>query len=117
MLRLLVDENFNENIIRGVRRRLEDVDIIRVRDVGLSGADDPDILAWAAENGRAVLSHDVATMIGFAEERVRAGLRMPGLFEVPRRKAMAAVLDSLLLLLVCSVEGEWENQVVFLPFE
>jgi hypothetical protein len=39
MLRLAADENFNADIIRGLRRRLPELDVVRVQDVGLSGAD------------------------------------------------------------------------------
>lgn len=49
MLRLLADENFNDDIVRGLLLRQSDLDIVRVRDVGLAGADDPDILGWAAD--------------------------------------------------------------------
>lgn len=40
MIRLLADENFNNNIVRGVRLRMPDIDLVRVQDVGLSGAND-----------------------------------------------------------------------------
>lgn len=35
MLRLLVDENFNGSIVRGVLLRNPDVDLVRVQDIGL----------------------------------------------------------------------------------
>jgi hypothetical protein len=43
-VRLLTDENFNGAILRGIVRRLPELDIIRVQDVGLMATDDPDIL-------------------------------------------------------------------------
>jgi predicted nuclease of predicted toxin-antitoxin system len=49
VIRLLADENLNNNIVRGVRLRQPNIDLVRVQDVGLSGADDPTVLAWAAE--------------------------------------------------------------------
>lgn len=52
VLRFLADENFNNDILRGVLRRTPDVDILRVQDVGLSGRPDPEILAWAAQEQR-----------------------------------------------------------------
>lgn len=52
MLLLAADENFNNDIIRGLLRRKPDLDIVRVQDVGLSGADDPTVLEWAAQEGR-----------------------------------------------------------------
>jgi predicted nuclease of predicted toxin-antitoxin system len=47
------------------------------KHAGLSGADDPDILAWAAADDRVVLTHDVATMIAFAYARVNCGQKIP----------------------------------------
>ncbi len=61
MLRLLADENFNGDIVRALLLRQPDLDIVRVQDVGLAGVGDPDILAWAAENDRIILTHDRAT--------------------------------------------------------
>ncbi len=52
MLRLAADENFDNDIVRGVQCRNPDVDIVCVQDVGLSGADDATILDWAAQAGR-----------------------------------------------------------------
>jgi Domain of unknown function (DUF5615) len=117
MLRLLADENFNNQIIRGILRRNPDVDIMRVQDVGLIEADDPTVLAWAAQNRRVVLTHDVATMTNFAYERMQAGLEMPGLFEVSRRVPVGLAIEELLLIAECSLEGEWEGQVRFLPLQ
>lgn len=115
MLRLLADENFNNQIVRGILRQNSQVNIVRVQDVGLSGVDDPTVLAWAAEEGCIVLTHDVATMTTFAYERVQAGLSMPGVFEVSRRVPVGAAIEEILLIAECSLEGEWEGQVRFLP--
>ena len=49
MLSFLADENFNNDIIRGVVRRDRSIGIVRVQDVGLSGLGDPEVLQWAAE--------------------------------------------------------------------
>ncbi len=65
MLRFVAGENFNNNIVRALRRRKADLDIVRVQDVGLSGADDPTVLEWAAQEGRVLLTHDVAAMTAY----------------------------------------------------
>ena len=39
MLRLAADENFNNDIVRGLLRRKLELDIVRIQDVGLSGAE------------------------------------------------------------------------------
>ena len=115
MLRLAADENFNNNIVRGVLRRRPDADFVRVQDAGLSGADDPTVLEWAAQQGRVVVSHDVSTLRKHAYERVAAGLRMPGVFEVPNTLSIGRAIDDLELIIECSLEGEWEGQVRYLP--
>ncbi len=101
--------------MRGVLRQSPGVEIVRVQDVGLSGVDDPTVLAWAAQENRIVLTHDVATMISFAYERIQAGQSMPGLFEVSRRVPVGLAIEEIILIAECSLEGEWEGQVRFLP--
>lgn len=115
MLRLAADENFNNNIVRGLLRRRPGADLVRVQDVGLSGADDPTVLEWAAEQGRVVVSHDVSTLRNHAYARVAAGLKMPGVFEVPNTLSIGRAIDDLLLIVECSLEGEWQGQVRYLP--
>lgn len=115
MTRFLADENFNNPIVRGVLRQAPEIDIVRVQDVNLSGVDDPTVLEWAAAEGRIVLTHDVATMITFAYQRIQAGLLMPGLFEVSRRVSVGLAIEEIILIAECSIEGEWEGQVRFLP--
>lgn len=116
MILFLADENFNYRIVRGVLRLQPSLDILRVQDAGLSGADDPAVLQWAAEHGRAVLTHDVNTMRRFAFDRVQQGLRMPGLFLVKDPPAdMNAVIEHILLVAECSQEGEWEGREHYLP--
>ena len=115
MTRFLADENLNNQIVRGVLQQNRDVDIVRVQDIGLLGKDDPTVLEWAAQNGRVVLTHDVATMITFAYKRIEAELTMSGLFEVSRRVSVGVAIEEIILIAECSLEGEWEGQVRFLP--
>lgn len=115
MLRLAADENFNNDILRGLLRRKPNLDIVRVQDVGLSGADDPTILEWAAQEGRVLLTHDVSTLTRHAYERVEAGKRMPGVFEVSRQVPIGVAIEDIMLITEHSLEGEWEGQVRYLP--
>ena len=65
-LRFLVDEDFDNDIMRGLLRRLPTLDVVRAQDVGLSGQPDPIVLAWAAQEDRVLLTHDVSTMTAHA---------------------------------------------------
>jgi len=82
MLLLVADENFNNDIVRGLLRRKPDLDIVRIQDVGLSGADDATVLEWAAQENRVLLTHDVTSITKYAYERLRASKRMPGVISV-----------------------------------
>lgn len=115
MLLLVSDENFNNDIVRGLLRRKPGLDIIRVQDAGLRGADDPAVLEWAAQEGRVVLTHDAATMAHFAFERVRANQPMPGVIEVADDLPIGAVIEDVLFLSEYSEQREWEGQVIYLP--
>jgi hypothetical protein len=115
MLRLAADENFNNDIVRGVRRRNPLVDIVRIQDQGLSGTEDPAILEWAAQTNRVLFTHDVSTMTRHAYDRVRECKPMPGVFEVGRHVPIGAAIEDILLVAECSLEGEWEGQVRYLP--
>lgn len=115
MLSLTTDENFNNDIVRALLRRRPDLDLVRVQDAGLRSANDPTVLEWAAREGRVLLTHDVRTITRYAYERVRAGLPMPGVFEVGREVSINQAIEDILLLAECSRKGEWEGQVRYLP--
>jgi hypothetical protein len=115
MLRFAADENFNNDIVRGLLRRKPDLNIVRAQDAGLSGAEDSKVLQWAAREGRILLTHDVSTMTRFAYERVRWHRPMPGIFEVSRNLPIGSVIEDILLLAEYSFDDEWNGQVRCLP--
>lgn len=115
MIRLAVDEDFNNDIVRALRRTLLDVSILGVREAGHAGRPDPEVLAWAAEEDRVLLTHDVTTMTRHALERIARGQSMPGVIAVHQRLPIGAVVDDLVLVASCSFPGDWVNQIQFLP--
>jgi predicted nuclease of predicted toxin-antitoxin system len=115
MLRLLADENFNDDIVRGLLLRQPDLDIVRVQDAGLAGAEDPDVLAWAAQNHRIVLTHDRATISDYAYERMAAGEEMAGVFILNDRFPVGRAIEEILLMVVCTEQAEWSGRAVHVP--
>jgi predicted nuclease of predicted toxin-antitoxin system len=115
MIRLLVDEDFNNDILRGLRRRVPDLDAPRVQAVGLAGAGDEAVLAHAAAENRVVLTHDVSTMVGFAYQRVRAGEPMPGVIAVAQSVLARVAIEDLVIVVGCSATEDWRDQVGYLP--
>jgi hypothetical protein len=115
MLGFLIDHNFNEHIIAGLADRSDNADIVQARFVGLAGADDRALLAWAAENGRIVLSHDVNTLVGYAYERVSGGQSMPGALEVPQTMPVGRAIEDLVLIAECGEPEDFDLQVRYRP--
>ena len=93
MIRFAADENPNDLIVRGLLRRRPALDIVRIRDTEMREADDPAVLEWAAAEGRVVLTHDVSTMTKHAYERMGAGKRMAGIFEIGPKVPVAVAIE------------------------
>ena len=115
MTSFAADENLDSAIVRGVLRRDPTLNILRIQDAGLSGADDPRVLEWAAREGRVLLTHDVATITAYAYERVREGKEMPGVIEVGAKVAIGQAIEDTLLIAESSLEEEWSGQILYLP--
>ena len=115
MIKFLTDEDYNNIILRGVLLRLPQLDIVRVQDVELMNTHDSLVLAWAAQENRLVLTHDVTTLIREARIRVAEGLPMPGVLASPQKMAVAPIIRDIIFIAENSRDGEWENEIVFLP--
>ena len=114
MLKLAIDAAVNGDLYRALLRRQPDLDLVRAQDVGLRTATDPEVLAWAVAEGRILLTHDRRTMTRFANERVEAGLSMPGVFVIHDKIPVREAIDAVLLADGASEQDEWRDQVVFL---
>jgi predicted nuclease of predicted toxin-antitoxin system len=66
VIKLVSDENFDGDILRGLLRRMPGLDVARVQDVGLAQAPDPTVLAWAAGEQRILLTHDRGFALGIS---------------------------------------------------
>jgi hypothetical protein len=113
--RLAVDQNFDARIVAGLRRREPDIGIVLIRDAGLAAAPDPLVLEWAAREGLVLLTHDRATLVGVAYDRVMHGEPMSGVIAVSAQFPIGRTVDDLLLLLECTLDDEWAGQVFFVP--
>lgn len=82
MKRLLADANVRRAIVRGLLRRRPKLDIVRAQKLGFEETPDPDLLEWAAREGRVLITHDVRTMPAHAYARMQEGKLVAGIIEV-----------------------------------
>jgi len=115
MIRLLTDENFNFDILRGLIRRVPHLDFVLVHDVGLASQPDLVLLKWAAIRHRSIMTQDAKTMIPYAEQLVRQGKPMAGLIVVPQSLRIGPAIDDLELIVECYSESEMLDSIKRLP--
>jgi hypothetical protein len=115
MIKWLTDEDFDNRILRGLRLQLPAIDILRVQDVGLAEANDPQILEWAAQNQRVLLTHDRRTMPRHVKERLNAGLSIFGVVVVPQSQPIGDAIEDISICNESVSPDELFNQVWYLP--
>lgn len=113
--RFLADENIDPDLVLGLRRKTDGIDIVRVQEVGLRTYGDAAILQWSANEGRILVTHDLRTIPGFAGERMREGLPMPGVILVRVTLSIAAAIDELAVIAGATDADEWVNRIAYLP--
>jgi hypothetical protein len=115
VIKLASDENFDGDILRGLLRRLPELDIVRVQDEGLAETPDLIILEWAAREERILLTHDRDTVANYAYDRVRASQPMPGVFLVSDLMRKGQAIEEILLALHCLSQSDCADQVTYFP--
>lgn len=112
--RFQADADLNRHVIAAVKRREPTVDFQTAQEAGLSGLDDPVVLALAASEGRLLVSHDRQTMPWHFGEFIQQQTS-PGLLIVSQHLPVSQAADDLLLIWFASEAEEWINQIGFLP--
>jgi predicted nuclease of predicted toxin-antitoxin system len=117
MLRLASDADVHGAIIRGLHLRLPQLDLVRAQDALPEGTPDPEVLAWAASEGRVLITNDRDTMVGFAYRRAAAGEPSPGLIVTTMRQSIGSIIDDIQLITEYMTEEAIRDQVViYLPY-
>lgn len=113
--RLLADENLDLSIVVGLKRLMSDVDIVRVQELGLRGISDPELLEWAANEDRILITHDVNTVTAALNQRIKSGLSSPGVIIVRKLAPIGLSIRDLHVMLEASTPDDLRDQVSFIP--
>jgi hypothetical protein len=106
----------NHDILRGLLKRIPDLDFVTPSQLGNITESDANHLVWALENRRVVVSHDVNTMSDAANRKLKNGEPIFGLILVPQSMAVGDAVNELEIIILCSDENEFENLIKYLPF-
>jgi hypothetical protein len=112
--RFQADEDFNQRIVLGLRRREAAIDFRDAHDGRVIGASDATVLRLAAESGRILISHDRKTMPAHLARFIES-YSSPGVIIVSQQLDVGAAIEDLLIIWSASDAEEWRNQLGFVP--
>jgi hypothetical protein len=73
MLKLLIDENLDQRILRGLQLRVAGLQYTVVQETALAGSPDAALLKWAAANPHVLVTHDRKTMLRAVYDQIGSG--------------------------------------------
>ena len=118
-LRFLVDENLRGRLWSAIERHNARgeyvIDAVRVGDVDdlPLGVQDPDILLWAEQEDRILVTSDRSTMATHLQSHHEAGHHSPGVFSVPQMCSLREVVEFLALAAYASDPPEWRDRIEY----
>jgi hypothetical protein len=112
------DNDLRKAIVRGAVRREPRMNFRSAQAARLDGIPDPrpdpQVLAFAVDEGRILLSHDFQTLPKHFREFTQ-GRRSPGVFLVRQDLPVGEAIETLLLVWEASEADEWVNRLCLLP--
>src|ERR1041385_3727342 len=115
MLRLLIDENVNHDILRGLIRRVPELDFLVVAQIGLAGTPDIELLRWAAQETRTIVTHDQKTMIPDAQKLIAQHESIAGVILVPNGMRIGVAIADLELSVLTQSQADMRDRIPRLP--
>ena len=113
-IRFLGDADLKFQIVRAVKRLEPSVDFLTANQAGLAGIKDPQVLLYAVQHGRMLVTHDRNTMQKHFWSLIKAH-DSPGIIVIPQRFPISAAANELVLMWAASKPQEWMNQIAFVP--
>jgi hypothetical protein len=112
-IRYQADNDLRKAIVHGAVRRQPRLDFRSAQTAKLDSVADPEVLAFAANEERILVSHDFQTMPKhfrrFTERR-----SSPGVFLIRQDLPVGDAIESLLLIWEAS-EADWVNRLCLIP--
>jgi hypothetical protein len=93
------------------------IDAVRVGDAGAPalGTDDAEVLIWAKQAERILITFDENTLPGHLADHLRAGRRSPGIFTIRPAIHLPDLVEFLVLAAWASKPAEWQDRISYVP--
>src|ERR1035438_2552627 len=93
MVRFLADASLHDAIVTGCLRREPAIDFLSAHEARLEGVPDPNVLAFATQENRILVTSDLRTMPRHFGDFLEANGRCAGVFLVKQRAPLADVIE------------------------
>lgn len=113
-IRFQADADFNQNVVRAVKRRQAAIDFQTADEAGLRGLRDQEVLAAAAREGRILVTHDRHTMPQHFADFLST-MQSPGVFILSQHLPISQAVEELLMVWQASEAEEWVDTIQALP--
>jgi hypothetical protein len=112
-IKFQADADLNDDIVKGIKRRVPEIDFQSAIDAGFEGLDDMVVLAISAGEARILVTHDRRTMpihfAKFIEKQECAGVLV-----VSKRKPVGRVIEEIVLIWGATEPEEYRNRILTL---
>jgi len=112
-----MDENVDPSYQVELLRQNPNLTVWRVGQAGTPkrGTLDPEILVWCEENDFVLVTNNRRSMPVHLADHLQQGRHVPGIFILSPRVSMGKNIEDLILISECSMEQEYQDQIVNLP--
>lgn len=113
-IRFQADCDLNQVVVKALLRLEPAIDFQTAHDAKLRGVLDPEVLVYAAKEGRVLVSHDITTMPRHFGEFIQSA-DSAGVLVAVQEAPIQKIVEDLLLIWMVDEAEDWVNRIRILP--
>lgn len=116
-IRYLLDEDVRRVLATQLRHHHPSLDVLAVGESGAPPRQtpDPELLLWAEQHDRVLVSRDRNSLPAHVEARLKAGRHIPGVFLLRVPVTWAELIDWLSVIAEATHPAAWQDGIWYVP--
>ena len=114
-IRFQADVDLNQIIVSALLRHEPTIDFQLATTAKLHNLHDKDVLKYAAQHNRILVTHDQRTMPKHFSDFI-PNANSSGVIIIPQKLSIQSVVEDLLILWLETEPKDWINRICYLPF-
>ena len=116
MLRLIADISLNHHLLTACQRRSKTIDFLSANKARIEGLSHSDLLHYAAEEDRILVTHDLHILPAQFNNYLASGAFSPGVFLIHPQTPIADATSWLELASLAADHVDWQDRILEIPF-